>query len=260
MKDFTPSPNKFLDRLCKTRISGEEHQLLDVIIRKTWGYNKDEDRIALSQFEEATGGMKKPSVVRGLKKLEDKGIIIVSKLANKKGNLYRPNKNINKWKVISKKANVSNIANKSLAKVLPTINNIQKTKEINKESSEQEPVKANKPEYKQEAENFIETFNSLFSSHYRLTDDRKEKFIKRRQAYSCAEIMTALDRLSESDWHQGKDPKSKGWKADPDFLLRNDNQIDVWLNKAVKEVERPAFDNPPELMKFAKRRNGQPKN
>ena len=53
--------------LCKIRIPGEARQVLDAIIRKTWGWNKKEDRISLSQFVDATG-LKKDKVIRARSK------------------------------------------------------------------------------------------------------------------------------------------------------------------------------------------------
>jgi len=122
--------NELWDALVKIRLSGEERQVFDFIIRKTWGYKKKEDIISLSQFGEATGGMKKPSVIRAIKNLLEKNMI------TKNGGSYGINKDYDKWTPLAKKLmpivsknakSVSNIANtisknanKSLAKLLPT--------------------------------------------------------------------------------------------------------------------------------------------
>jgi len=106
------------------RIPGEQAQVLWVIIRKTYGFNKKSDYISNSQFCEATG-LKKPSVCRAINCLIEKNI--VSKNANKNIPSYQLNKNYRTWKVLAKKLTVSNIdngvsknANKVLAKKLPT--------------------------------------------------------------------------------------------------------------------------------------------
>jgi len=52
---YTPIANEIMDALCSHRISGEERQLLDCIIRKTYGWNKKVDEISLSQFMKMTG-------------------------------------------------------------------------------------------------------------------------------------------------------------------------------------------------------------
>lgn len=92
----------------KYRLSGEEWQVLWVIMEKTWGWHKPWDKISLKQFYEATA-MKKPSIIRAIKKLVSKKI--VSKKANKKASSYHINSHFNKWKSVSKRANVSNKAN-----------------------------------------------------------------------------------------------------------------------------------------------------
>lgn len=65
-----------MDALCRIRIPGEEMQVLNVILRKTYGWNKCEDAISLSQFVEMTM-IKKPNVVRAIQGLLSKKIISV---------------------------------------------------------------------------------------------------------------------------------------------------------------------------------------
>lgn len=82
---------------------------------------------------------------------------------------------------------------------------------------------------------FISLFNKKFSSNYRDTRGRIEKLSLRRKTYSLEEICLALENLSRSKFHQGQN--DTGWKADPDFLLRSDEQVDKWLNK--QQVDNP---------------------
>jgi phage replication O-like protein O len=55
---FTRITNEFLDALIKIRVPGEAMQVLLAIIRKTYGFNKTEDWISLSQFKELIGQKK----------------------------------------------------------------------------------------------------------------------------------------------------------------------------------------------------------
>lgn len=109
------------EALVKIRIPGEARQVLDLIIRKTYGFHKGEDIISVSQFAVATG-LKRPSVIRAIKRLLEMNLI--SKKAN---NSYSLQKNFDIWKPLAKKLTVSQKANgvsvkakKSLAKKLPT--------------------------------------------------------------------------------------------------------------------------------------------
>jgi phage replication O-like protein O len=92
------------EALTAYRIPGEQMQVLFHIIRKTYGWGKKEDGIALSQFIQATG-LKKQHVHRALKALKDKNIIVT-----KKGDYqyitYSFNKRYKKWKQSPKKVTV----------------------------------------------------------------------------------------------------------------------------------------------------------
>ena len=131
---YTKIANEILDALIKYRIPGEQVQVLLYILRKTYGFNKTNDRISNSQFVSATG-MKKGNVSRAVKNLVSKNIVIKSD--NKYIPTYRFNKNYKTWKVLSILQPVINITtsviktdNKLLSKVMDTKeskDNIQKT-------------------------------------------------------------------------------------------------------------------------------------
>jgi phage replication O-like protein O len=72
---FTKVPHKLLDFFCRTRIPGEVRQVVDVVLRKTLGYQKKWDRISLSQFQAATG-LNKGNAHRALKTAIERGYIM----------------------------------------------------------------------------------------------------------------------------------------------------------------------------------------
>jgi len=127
--------NEIVEVLTRFRLSGEEYQVLWVIWRKTYGWHKKEDCISLSQFFLLTN-MKKPSIIRAIKKLIAKNVI--SKTANAIAYLYRFNKDYSTWKRLAKKLIVSKRANKSLAKELPTKENYTKETTMQPTVAEQE--------------------------------------------------------------------------------------------------------------------------
>lgn len=138
---YTKIANELLDALCKIRIPGEARQILDVIFRKTYGWNKKEDDISLGQFAEATG-LSKIHVCQNLKKLLKMNII------TEKGNDLLPKKvmkaityclqkNYEEWTPLPKKVtlpkkviSVTEKGNKSLPKKDTTKDN---TKDNTKE-------------------------------------------------------------------------------------------------------------------------------
>ena len=117
------------EALCHIRIPGEVRQIFDVIARKTYGYNKKEDAISLSQFVLATSIIK-PNICAGLKQLKKMNLIIIQK-DNDIANIYSINKDFQSWKPLSKKITLSKKImtviqkdNASLSKKIPTIDNI----------------------------------------------------------------------------------------------------------------------------------------
>jgi phage replication O-like protein O len=119
--------NDLAEAFFKIRISGCEWQLLWVIIRKTYGWHKKQDFIALSQFHEMTD-IPKPDIIRNLKKLLGKKIISVGNNPNKEGKSYGINKDFDKWEPLGKKITIGNNPNKSLGKKIPTKENYTKEK------------------------------------------------------------------------------------------------------------------------------------
>lgn len=122
--------------MIRIRIPGEARQVLDFIIRKTYGFNKKADAISLSQFVGATG-IKKPNVIRAIIKLDNMCII---KKDNNGITKYMLNKNFDEWKALSKRIKGGIVKdnggvskkitggikkdNKALSKKIHTIDNI----------------------------------------------------------------------------------------------------------------------------------------
>lgn len=71
---FTKISNEILEALCKINLSPYETRVLLFIFRKTYGYQKKSDRLALSQIAEGTG-LAKPHICRALKSLTLRAII-----------------------------------------------------------------------------------------------------------------------------------------------------------------------------------------
>lgn len=114
--------NEIMDALVGYRIPGQARQVLDFILRKTYGFNKKEDVIPLSQFVEATG-MKKPAVCRAINLLINRGMII--KKDNPRGTSYRFVKDFHQWERLSKKITTPSYAHSSTGalskKITPVI-------------------------------------------------------------------------------------------------------------------------------------------
>ena len=78
---FTQIPNEIFDKYQK-ELKTSEFSVLMAIIRKTWGWNKTEDRISVSQISMATNLTNK-TIINSLKVLEQKKIISTKKRHNR---------------------------------------------------------------------------------------------------------------------------------------------------------------------------------
>ena len=128
--------NEIVEALSRIRISGEEMQCLWVILRKTYGWHKKEDRISLSQFAEMTG-MKRQNVLRAINKLSSKKIIVVIKNDSTQINIYKINKDFDTWEPLSKKITVSS---KKITTVINIDNQVSSKKIHTKESITKETI------------------------------------------------------------------------------------------------------------------------
>jgi phage replication O-like protein O len=114
---YTRIANAILEQIAQFRIPGECMQCVIALWRKTYGHQKKEDKISISQWHEMTK-IKKPNIVRALSKLITNKIIIRSD--NSKIPTYRFNKKFDEWIPFIKKDNVIKSDNESLSKVIHT--------------------------------------------------------------------------------------------------------------------------------------------
>ncbi|MFA6321651.1 MAG: replication protein [Candidatus Omnitrophota bacterium] len=98
---FTAIANELMEALARIRIPGEARQIVDTVIRRTYGYQKRFAVITLQEFCEATK-LNKPAVVRAINKAILMNLIVIKK-DNAGNKLYVFNKNYEIWKPLSKK-------------------------------------------------------------------------------------------------------------------------------------------------------------
>lgn len=101
----TRIPNGAMEALARIRIPGEARQVLDVIIRRTLGWHKEEAEIPLLQYCEATG-LTKVHVCRGLARLREMRLVI------QKGNAVLFQTDIEQWLALPKKVTAKSLPKK----------------------------------------------------------------------------------------------------------------------------------------------------
>lgn len=97
---YTKTANELLEALARIRVPGEARQVLDTILRKTYGFGKKEDAISLSQFHLATG-LSKSHICDALKKL--KAMNLITENGNDIAKKYSIIKDFDQWKPLLKK-------------------------------------------------------------------------------------------------------------------------------------------------------------
>jgi phage replication O-like protein O len=110
--------NDILLALARTGLNGTQFSICLVIIRKTWGYQKQWDWISYTTFEKLTNSYR-ANISRELKKLIVAKILLVDK-SNPRRPRYKFNKNFNEWDS-SELATSSQKATKVVAKKLPKV-------------------------------------------------------------------------------------------------------------------------------------------
>lgn len=94
--------NEIQEHLARMRIPGESYQILNVILRQTYGYRRKEDDISLDFFSEKTG-LNKPHVCMAISKLLAMNLITEKGNEHRMPNTYQFNKNYDEWKSLPKK-------------------------------------------------------------------------------------------------------------------------------------------------------------
>ena len=133
--------NEIVEHLARYRLSGQEWQVIWVILRKTWGWHKKKDRLSLGYIAKTTL-IKRPAVARVIKKLLNKGVI---KKDNSYINIYMFNKDYETWKTVIKKDTTLKVLPKKITGVIKkdnrSVTNIDTTtKENTKETITKENI------------------------------------------------------------------------------------------------------------------------
>lgn len=235
----------------KYRLSGEEWQVLWIIIEKTWGWHKAWENISLKQFYEATG-MKKPSIIRALKKLINKNI--VSKKANGKLTNYHINSHYSTWKPLAKRLMLA----KELMGVSKKANGISKkaneknqnlTLNDNLEAPKETSLKETSTKESNTYIRILNSWNSLEIIEHKDTDKLRRKITAALKIYTPEELEDAFknyayilaqpDRFYWTYKWQLKDFLDRGIER---FLPINFKEKDylkrVYKSKAELEEER----------------------
>jgi phage replication O-like protein O len=136
--NYTRIVNKVIDELVKLPLLGAELAICLFVIRKTYGYQKTEDQISITQFEKGVE-RSRPTVVKALKNLQLVNILKLVKTGNsiKMANCWSFNKYYDTWKLVKIPKLVKQKMSTSKAKAFQLVKTPKHTKEITKENTKE---------------------------------------------------------------------------------------------------------------------------
>lgn len=83
-------------------------------------------------------------------------------------------------------------------------------------------------EMNKKVEQVVSFFEEKFQTKVRVLTEKRKSHIKARlNVFSLEEIQEAISNFSLSSWHRGENDRS--WKADLDFIVRSDENIEKGL-------------------------------
>lgn len=153
---YTPISNELMEALASFRIPGECRQVFDLIVRKTYGFNKKADFISISQFVDFCG-IKKGNVCRALNGLLDHKLVI------KTDNKYSIQKDYTVWLPFGK--GVYKPVDKHILGVIKSDNRVIVSD--NKSLSKASTTKDNKRQYTKDNNNSPIKIGDILNTKYK---------------------------------------------------------------------------------------------
>jgi len=220
----TAIANEIIEALIRAGLNGTEFSVALYVLRKTYGWQKKEDEISLTQFEKAIP-VSRQSIINAIKNLKLVKILLLAKQGDhfQTANRYRFNKDYDSWELVKKSRLVKkslleasqNSYKKLVKKSLPTKETIQK-------------------KYKKK-ESIFDFYEKCFKTKKIILRDDKTRIVKlnkRLEKFTIKQIKEAIKNYSKNNFYSG----DNGWIADIDWILESDKRIEKGINLKPKNV------------------------
>jgi len=220
---FLSIANEIVDELMKVNLSAYEMRVLWFILRKTYGFNKKTDWMALSQFAKGTN-LDRRLVHRTLKKLSSKQMIVIHR-DDKFRIRYGFQKNYNRWVVSSKEMTSVIHRDDQVSSIeMNTKDTIQKTV---KDLSLGVVKKNGKCPYQKMVDCYHEILPELTEVR-KMTDKRKQQskkvWMDKDMDQDIEKWRSYLDHIRKSKFLMGKSGK---WVADFEWITNYNNFVKI---------------------------------
>jgi len=172
---FTTVANELLEQIIASGLNGTEISIVMLVIRKTYGWNKKQDEISLSQFCDHIP-VSKTSICSALKNLQLVKILVLVKKGKSKlcSNTWQLNKDYDKWQLVKKTKLVKKTAATSKENFNKLVKKTLHTKE-SKESIQKKHI------------NFSNDFE-VFWKYYPRKEDKDESYIRYKEVLRIQDI------------------------------------------------------------------------
>ncbi len=87
-KKFTKVPNRYYDEFRLKAEPGPQREILDVILRKTYGWNKNRAGISYGEFKRLTGYTHNTTISGAIQKIVGLGLVEIEETPQNKANIY----------------------------------------------------------------------------------------------------------------------------------------------------------------------------
>lgn len=104
---FLRLANELVDAFAKTRLAGQEYQVVWAVIRKTYGFGKKSDKISYGQLSAMTG-LDRRRVFKIVKDLSKKKVLTITNNGDRRPVTICINKNYDQWATITKNGAITN--------------------------------------------------------------------------------------------------------------------------------------------------------
>lgn len=244
---YTQTSNDIQDALCRLSISGATFQILNTIIRQTFGWQKQSDSLTNTRFVEITG-LSDRAVRKALDELVNRNVISYVKRGHSKH--ITINKNTSSWLFVQSEIRHEKAVNPAQ---MCQINSAQTCRKFGTNEPEIRHVCADTKEKRKNKDlpivplKFADEIKAIFE-HWKnamgkpqakLTDERKVKIQARLQdGYSVEKIIRAIDGCAASDFHMGRKPGSPTQHCDFDLICRNGSKLEQFAAMPLRATSR----------------------
>lgn len=194
--NFTRIINPLIEELIKIPFKGCELAVAIFIIRKTYGFQKTEDEISLTQFQKGLNRSRQ-TIITALKNLKLVNVAILAKKGNTKGlsNTWRINKYFETWKLVNMARLVQRNDKPSLTERLNLVQTARHTKETTKETTKERESDFQS----QEINSFINLFKEVNPNYETLFRNKTERGSAERllKKFGSEKMVATLKKLPE---------------------------------------------------------------